>query len=680
MSKKKKRVDLSSEKAIEKEFGKVISNGSELIDSKKDYKTLPVSPSLDLALNGGLLEGTWTIVSGNPKTGKSQPLDSIVYTVDGPVRMGDIEVGTEVCSPDGGYAKVLSIHPQGELDVFEVEFDDGSKTQCSGDHNWLVRKNNRNKSPYVVMKLHDIVDSGLKYSDRLKWKIPLAKPACFNSEELPINPYMLGCLIGDGGLTNGSPMISSSDKSIIEVLSGYAKKMGLELKHSDRYDYRFSCGNQGGKPNPLTVALRELNLMGKSSHEKFIPNIYKYSSVEQRFELINGLMDTDGFNDRGKVAEYTTVSAQLADDVIEVLQSLGYKAKKKERTTKCNGKEFKSFRIHISGDNVSDLFCLLRKQYDTKRTKPKLTRSIKSVKHVGKKICQCILVDHPDHLYLTDNFIVTHNTTSVLQICKNAQDEGRPIIYVDVETRLKTYNLQGIEKLDLDKMQIVHGPHDEDDPLAAEDFLKITESLIRMPKNKGAICVLDSTSSLLPRAELEEDPSSSLRASLPKLMTHWIKKNAQTIVRNRIIFVAITHYITNTSGYGKTKVADGGVQLQYQADTKLDVVRIEDWLEGGDSGKKIGQKIHWKIGCSSLGASGSECISYLKYGKGIDKHQEIIELATSFGIIEKAGSWFTLQFLDEPVKMQGVHKVYEYLEQNPEAFDKVCLEVKEMLC
>lgn len=270
-------------------------------------------------------------------------------------------------------------------------------------------------------------------------------------------------------------------------------------------------------------------------------------------------------------------------------------------------------------------------------------------------------------------------TSSILQICKNAQDEDRPVIYIDVESRLKTYNLEGVHGLDLDKIQIVHGPEDEEDPLAAEDFLKICESLIKMPKNKGAVCVLDSTSSLVPRNELEEDPSATLRASLPKLLTHWIKKNAQVVVRNKIIFIAITHYITNTSGYGKTRVADCGVQLQYQADTKLDVIRSEDWLDGGDSGKKIGQKIHWKIACSSLGASGTECIGYFRFNKGLDKTQEILEIAIALGVIEQGGSWFTLNKEDAPLKIQGKHNMYEHLESNVEDFNLVCQLVKDML-
>jgi recombination protein RecA len=275
----------------------------------------------------------------------------------------------------------------------------------------------------------------------------------------------------------------------------------------------------------------------------------------------------------------------------------------------------------------------------------------------------------------------TGKSTSCLQVCKNAQDEDRPVIYIDAESRLKTYNLVGIDGLDLEKIQIVHGP-DDGEQLAAEDFLKICESMIKMPKNKGAVCVIDSCSSLVPRAELEEDPSGSIRASLPKLLSHWIKKNSQTVVKNRIIVLIITHYITNTSGWGKQKIPDCGVMVQYQADTRLDISKIEPWNE---SDKKVGQLVHWKISCSSMGASGTECISYIKFGKGIDKDKEIIELAESFSIVEKSGSWYSLDFLEghkdfETVpKFQGQDSLYKFLESRPDIFDMVLDRVKKVL-
>lgn len=275
----------------------------------------------------------------------------------------------------------------------------------------------------------------------------------------------------------------------------------------------------------------------------------------------------------------------------------------------------------------------------------------------------------------------TGKSTTCLQVCKNAQDEGRPVIYIDGESRLKAYNLSGTEGLDLEKIQIVHSPEDGES-LSAEDFLDIAENLIKRPENSGAVCVIDSCSSLVPRAELEESSSASLRASLPKLLSHWIKKNAQTVVKNKIIVLIITHYITNTSGYGKVKIPDCGVMVQYQADTRLDIAKIEPWEEND---KKIGQLVHWKISCSSMGASGTDCISYIKFNKGIDKEKEIIELAESFGIIEKAGAWYTIPFLGkehgfaESPKFQGQSKIYDFLVERKDIFSLIKTKVKEMI-
>lgn len=273
-------------------------------------------------------------------------------------------------------------------------------------------------------------------------------------------------------------------------------------------------------------------------------------------------------------------------------------------------------------------------------------------------------------------------SSTCLQICANAQAMGKPIIYMDVEGRLEAYNLRGFDGLDLDKFTVIHSSHDDEEALAAEDFLNIASALIKKPEYKGAVLVIDSCSDLLPRSEMDADTSGSLRATLPKMLTHWIKKTSQDITKNRILILVIQHYITNTSGYGKLKNPDGGVELQYKASTRMDIYKTEPWLEGD---KKIGQICYWKISCSSMGASGTECVSYLRFGKGIDKEKEIIELAESFGIIDKAGAWYSIPFLagtegyEEAPKFQGQAKIYDFLVENKNIFDMVNDKVKEVL-
>lgn len=647
MSKEKKKVDLSNDKAIQKAFGKVISKGSELISVKKNLKTLTVSPCLDIALNGGLLEGSWVVVSGDPKTGKEQPVSSIVYTPSGPKLMGDINVGDMVCTPDGKTATVKTVHLNGEKDIYRVHFNDGIYAECGLDHLWKVGINYHGRSDSeMVLSLREILDAGLFYSDRPRFKIQLTKEVQFYTQDIPIDPYILGAILGDGGISAGSAIFTNIDE---EILTKFQQE----------------CNNR----------------VGLTSHDKFIPDIYKYNSVDVRYSVINGLMDTDGYNDSGIAAEYVTVSEKMAYDFVEIIQSLGYTGKIKYRTTKCNGKIFPSYRIHISGNDISKLFSITRKKIDHKRMKGDLFRTIRKVEVVRSEECRCIELDNNDHLYLTNNFVVTHNSTTCLQICKNAQDEGRPVIYIDGESRLKAYNLSGTHGLDLDKIQIIHSPEDSES-LSAEDFLDIAESLFKRPENNGAVCVIDSCSSLVPRSELEESSSATIRATLPKLLAHWVKKNAQNVVKNKIIVVIITHYITNTSGYGKVKVPDCGTMVQYQADTRLDINKIEPWEENS---KKVGQLVHWKVGCSSLGSSGTDCISYIKYNKGIDKEKEIIELAESFGIIEKGGAWYSIPFLDkshgfeESPKFQGQAKIYDFLVERKDIFDLIEKQVKEML-
>lgn len=273
-------------------------------------------------------------------------------------------------------------------------------------------------------------------------------------------------------------------------------------------------------------------------------------------------------------------------------------------------------------------------------------------------------------------------SSTVLQIAANAQRDGRNVIYIDAESRLKNYNLSGVEGLDLEKIQIVHSP--EDKTLSAEEFLEICNNLIKIPRNAGAVCIIDSSSSLVPRSELDAEASGSLRATLPKLLSHWVKKTAQTVTQNKIIMILITHYITNTSGYGKVKIPDCGVMVQYQADTRIDFAKTEEWIEDGE---KIGIICNVEVGCSSMGASGKEAKSYIRFGKGIDSVKETIELGELYGFINKAGAWYNLEFLENhpgyeeksKEKFQGQVKLYDHLSNNKEIYEILQKELSEVL-
>jgi RecA/RadA recombinase len=656
--------------AIKKKYGDIVRTGTALFSEKKNKKCLSVSPSYNLGLNGGILEGTWTVISGVEKCGKAQPLDCIVYTPDGKKLMGDLSVGDEVCTPYGDIAKIKNIYEQGIKEVYTVTFNDNSSTRCCKEHLWKVAKNNC-KTNYEICSLEEIQKSGLRYSNMNKWKIPMANSVFFHKQYVPLDPYLLGCLIGDGGLTGKTPILTNQDEELISTISNTVSNYSTKLVETGKYGYRITSIDKSLKYNEITHHLKDLGLMGLGSHDKFIPDIYKYNSLDIRLGIIRGLLDTDG-NNRQYGVEYSSVSIRLAEDVKEILESFGCKVVLAKRFTSCNGKRFLSYRLSISSNKASELFGLSRKKNKPDRVKPNLYRTIKSIDSCGTEPCRCIELDNTEHLYVTDNFIVTHNSSLTLQIIANGQKEGREAIYVDVESRIKPYNLEGTLGLDQERLKIISPETQEGGAnvdIAAEDFLNTVDAMIRMPKYRGCICVIDSLSSLLPKAEMESEVSGTLRANLPKMLSHWIKKNAQAVVRNDIIMILITHYITNTSGYGKQKRADCGVMVQYQADNRIDFTKVEAWEE---EGKKIGQKTEAQISCSAMGSSGTTVTSYLRFGLGIDFVKEYIEMGQSYGFIAKGGAWYTMPFLAEypelaeyaAKKIQGQEKLYEFISEN----------------
>jgi recombination protein RecA len=291
-------------------------------------------------------------------------------------------------------------------------------------------------------------------------------------------------------------------------------------------------------------------------------------------------------------------------------------------------------------------------------------------------------------------------TTLAMQIAANCQKEGRHIIYLDVEGRLKEMNFE-VAELDPNKVTIIRA---EEEPLSAEKFLDIAYKLVSSKENEGCVCIIDSISSLIPQRDLEQDINGMTRPGLPKILSDFTKKMGQIVPNQRALMILITHMITNTSGYGASKMADGGVKIQYQADTRMEVKSIQPWVQDD---QQIGQAINWKVLCSSMGPPGAECQSWVRYGHGVDKIQEILIMGQEAGLISQAGAWMTCSFLynkpellksifsevelnsdntyknpDEALKKckcQGAEKLYFFIKENPSLYDALVEEIKSML-
>jgi len=362
-------------------------------------------------------------ISMPPGTGKALSENSKVLTPTGWKRMGDIKIGDSVISGTGKETTVLGVYPQGKKPCYEVVFDDGSKAVCSDDHLWKVQtKDDRNKKRhgengrYRVIELSEMIGHLRVKGDRRKnYSVDYVPKIEFREQELKIDPYLLGVILGDGGISGDGIVITLPDDEIRERISAILPD-GYLLRHKSRYDWRVTSD---GERNKLKKCLEEYGLTGHKSIEKFIPKDYLYASYEHRLELLRGLLDTDGCASDFGYIEYLSSSPRLATDVVELVHSLGGYASicKKKNTGYQNAdgefiKFHDTYRIIIQfSANQPNPFWLSRKRNAYNPKRDELKRFIAEINYVGDEECWCIYVDDPCHLYITDDYIITHNTT-----------------------------------------------------------------------------------------------------------------------------------------------------------------------------------------------------------------------------------------------------------------------------
>lgn len=391
---------------------------------------------------GPLIGGTLIIVGGLTKHGKGQPLDAPVLTPFGFRPMGSLKVGSKVTAPDGSVTHVVAIYPLGERQIYEVEFHDGTKAEVTDDHLWLchrsksiVKRNGVGRvgpasaQKYTTLQIMDLIEKTPSRS----FHIPVTAPVPFNragNSTQPIPPYLMGVLLGDGCLRGATPIFSGNDREIagrVEAATGRKLVIRNTPGCGDTVTYSVT-----GCPDYVAY-LRRCKLMGTLSNQKFIPKQYLHASVEKRLELARGLMDTDGWagkSEKDAAAGFTTVSERLANDAAWLFRSLGAVVNITSRIPKFTHKGIqkegqKAFVLRIKHPDAASLFTLERKK--AKCAAPRsMNRTIVSIKPTRKAQAQCIRVAHPSSLYITNDFIVTHNSSLGQQILRGAADQGHP--------------------------------------------------------------------------------------------------------------------------------------------------------------------------------------------------------------------------------------------------------------
>lgn len=349
---------------------------------------------------------------------EAQPLSAGILTPYGWQTMGDMRVGSIVMGPKG-WRIVTHVNEAGEHPTYRLYFSDGSTATCSENHLWRVYSRVTRKTG--VVPLSDIVKK-YKYchkktgNRRYLYNITPCDPVIFDvvRDEHPLHPYLVGCLLGDGSVGDvpaHSPNITTIDDEIVQSFIDLMPEGWTITQEHDRITYRLGDerGRMGWKhKSRARLGVVAAGIAGMRSHDKRVPDRYKFASIEDRWAVLQGLMDTDGSAANGGYPTFHTSSPQLAKDVVDIVQSLGGIA---SVATKPDKRGFKDqFVVYIRIENSSNLFRLTRKIGAVKKRSQKIMRAIQHIEYLGVQPVRCITIDAPDGLYLTDNYIVTHNS------------------------------------------------------------------------------------------------------------------------------------------------------------------------------------------------------------------------------------------------------------------------------
>ena len=384
------------------------------------------------------------VASGNG-VGKASTFSTIVDTPQGKRVWGYLEPGDYLFGADGKPTRIIATKRYEDIPFYRVSFDDGTYCDVSSGHLWNVknRQDRRVGNNWRTLSTLDILNAGVLRKAGYKpngeqhwakqWEIPIQREVEFPYRYVPIHPYFMGVWLGDGVI--GQPRYSKPNVEIRERLSALG--------------YKYSC-NDGVAVRVYDVSDNfKSGVFLKHSYERYIPDEYKYNSAESRKDLLCGLLDTDGeINSQGSII-YSTTSSKLKDDVLWLVRSLGGKARvqptnkqgwyydKDGHKKECR----KCFRITMTLP-----FNPFSVQHRKERYKPDIEdryrkRFIASIEPIGNLGGMCVTVENSDGLYLTNDFIVTHNSCLVSWIILwaiSTHEDTRGVVTANTETQLRS--------------------------------------------------------------------------------------------------------------------------------------------------------------------------------------------------------------------------------------------------
>jgi len=378
----------------------------------------------------GIATKTATDVGDGP-----QPLYSKVLTPKGWTIMGDLKLGDKLCGTNKTIQEVVGIYPKGEKEIYNLKFSNGQKVECCEDHLWSVTTDyNSTKTLTTKQMFEDPKLKALQPDNSIDYKYFINTTVVdFDKKDFVLDPYIVGLLIGDGSLSDNG---------------------GIELSLAlDQFDY-----------------VKQIGLFEANSFTKFIPKEYLYSDYESRIRLLKGLEVSGGHINKEGLLEYSTASENLCDDIVELLRGLGKQVH-----------FYLKDSPHLSTSPIYVISELKGDKHGIKLVDIEKTNTFTEM--------QCIKVSNPDHLYITNDYVITHNTTTasilaqaLVNSLKDCQDNPISVARaLDLEVKEVISYLEKNKKTinnleDLIKVATVSTNNDEElGKLVAETYFKVTK-------------------------------------------------------------------------------------------------------------------------------------------------------------------------------------------------------------
>jgi len=396
-------------------------------------------PLINTVTKGARL-GKFYLRSAPTGVGKAIPNYTLIPTTEGYKKVGEIKVGDKLFDRQGYPTTVLKIFPQPEeKEIWKVTFADGRVAECCKDHLWEYRYDSHRGYGYRVETTEQIYNrtlklkNGFKDSDNrgFRFQVRLNDPVQYSTKTYSIDPYTMGALLGDGSFrwtgTNKALTFSSETEEIPNYI---AKSLGEGWypHQNSHYNYNYTFKHIDDIQHNLWVEellgekYKDLNMC--KSEDKFIPKDYLLGDINQRFALLQGLMDTDGSIDEKGRTNFTTISEKLKNDFIELCHSLGMVTSYSidTRSDKYTTGQCFNIRIQAKKEIKPLMFKMKRKKEkaiiysnSTKRSEHKETVGIVNIEKTSIKTSMtCFMVDNEEHLFLMNDYIVTHNSRAMI--------------------------------------------------------------------------------------------------------------------------------------------------------------------------------------------------------------------------------------------------------------------------